>query len=93
MVEDYPIDTDDGLYADFVLKNSAYHVTETADLRVLESHVGRETPKGQPRGNQAGQGQRGLRKKPRVSWSTRLQKTRSISRFVFYRTMPTRYFD
>jgi hypothetical protein len=33
VVPNYPIDEDEGLYADFVLKNGAYHVTETADLR------------------------------------------------------------
>lgn len=33
IVQDYPIDEADGLYADFALKNSAYHVTETADFR------------------------------------------------------------
>lgn len=33
VVPNYPIDEDEGLFADFVVKNGAYHVTETADLR------------------------------------------------------------
>lgn len=35
VVPGYPIDEDEGLYADFVLKNGAYHVTETSDLRAM----------------------------------------------------------
>lgn len=42
VVPDYPIDPDEGLFADFVLKNGAYHVTETADFRAVSiSNVGR----------------------------------------------------
>jgi hypothetical protein len=33
VVPDYPVDENEGLYADFVVKNGAYHVTATADLR------------------------------------------------------------
>lgn len=33
IVEDYPIDESEGLFADFAMKNGAYHVTETADFR------------------------------------------------------------
>jgi hypothetical protein len=33
VVPNYPIDEDEGLFADFVVKNGAYHITETADLR------------------------------------------------------------
>jgi hypothetical protein len=33
VVPNYPIDAEEGLYADFVVKNGAYHVTETADMR------------------------------------------------------------
>ena len=33
VVPNYPIDEDDGLFADFLVKNGAYHITETADLR------------------------------------------------------------
>jgi hypothetical protein len=42
VVPDYPIDEDEGLFADFVLKNGAYRVTETADLRAASvSNLGR----------------------------------------------------
>jgi hypothetical protein len=37
VVEDYPIDETEGLYADFALKNSAYHITETADFRAAST--------------------------------------------------------
>ena len=33
VVPNFPINEDEGLFADFVIKNGAYHVTETADLR------------------------------------------------------------
>ncbi len=33
VVSDYPISKDEGLFADFLLKNGAYHLTETLDLR------------------------------------------------------------
>lgn len=42
VVPDYPIDPDEGLFADFVLKNKVYHVTETADFRAATiSNIGR----------------------------------------------------
>ena len=42
VVPNYPIDTDEGLYADFVVKNGTYHVTETADFRSAHiSTIGR----------------------------------------------------
>jgi hypothetical protein len=37
VVPNYPIDSSEGLFADFVLKNNVYHVTETADLRAQSS--------------------------------------------------------
>jgi hypothetical protein len=37
VVPNYPIDADEGLFADFVVKNGAYHVTETADLRAASA--------------------------------------------------------
>lgn len=37
VVPNYPIDEDEGLFADFVVKNGAYHVTETADLRATSA--------------------------------------------------------
>lgn len=41
IVQDYPIDESEGLFADFALKNSCYHVTETADFRASSiSRVG-----------------------------------------------------
>jgi hypothetical protein len=37
VVPNYPIDEDEGLFADFVVKNGAYHITETADLRAASA--------------------------------------------------------
>jgi hypothetical protein len=37
VVPNYPIDSTEGLFADFALKNTVYHVTETADLRAQSS--------------------------------------------------------
>lgn len=37
VVPNYPIDEDEGLFADFVVKNGAYHITETADLRAMSA--------------------------------------------------------
>lgn len=37
VVPNYPIDEDEGLFADFVVKNGAYHITETADLRATSA--------------------------------------------------------
>ena len=33
VIPNYPLFPDEGLYADFVLKNGVYRITETADLR------------------------------------------------------------
>jgi len=39
IVHHYPISVDDNLYADFVLRNGAWHVTETLDLRAKPETV------------------------------------------------------
>ena len=39
VVRDFLVPSDEGLYADFVLKNGAYHVTATLDLRRKNVHI------------------------------------------------------
>lgn len=39
VIPSYPIAADEGLYADFLLKNGSYHLTETLDLRTDNKKV------------------------------------------------------